>query len=103
MQERSGLLYAVFANWYSKKPPSPLSIVYSVPVDLVPERIRQSIRKRYPAERWWAQGCFTLARMHEGEFYSGGERCSVREEHEQFNRKIASPPRRWGICILAHY
>ncbi|UQQ17943.1 hypothetical protein MYA98_06180 [Salmonella sp. WGH-01] len=38
MQERSGLVIRrVFANWYSKSlPPSSLSIVYSVPVDLVP-------------------------------------------------------------------
>lgn len=37
MQERSGLVIRrVFANWYSKSlPPSSLSIVYSVPVDLV--------------------------------------------------------------------
>ncbi len=37
MQERSRFGYTrVFANWYSKSlPPSSLSIVYSVPVDLV--------------------------------------------------------------------
>lgn len=92
----------VFANWYSKSlPPSSLSIVYSVPVDLVLERIRILILNAILLNVLVGAGLFTLARMYERRIFIPAESDAQRlEEHEQFNRK-SSPPRRWGSVFCA--
>ena len=81
-------------------PPSPLSIVYSVPVDLVLERIRMLILNAVLLNILVGVALFTLARMYERRIFIPAETDAQRlEEHEQFNRKIvASAP--VGICIL---
>jgi len=81
-------------------PPSSLSIVYSVPVDLVLERIRMLILNAVLLNILVGIALFTLARMYERRIFIPAETDAQRlEEHEQFNRKIvASAP--VGICIL---
>ena len=81
-------------------PPSSLSVVYSVPVDLVLERIRMLILNAVLLNVLVGVVLFTLARMYERRIFIPAENDAQRlEEHEQFNRKIvASAP--VGICIL---
>ncbi|VYU72948.1 two-component system sensor histidine kinase RcsC [Metakosakonia massiliensis] len=81
-------------------PPSSLSIVYSVPVDLVLERIRMLILNAVLLNILVGVALFMLARMYERRIFIPAESDAQRlEEHEQFNRKIvASAP--VGICIL---
>ncbi|MGL4723121.1 MAG: two-component system sensor histidine kinase RcsC [Scandinavium sp.] len=81
-------------------PPSSLSIVYSVPVDLVLERIRMLILNAVLLNILTGFALFTMARMYERRIFLPAEADAQRlEEHEQFNRKIvASAP--VGICIL---
>ncbi|MFP1559264.1 hypothetical protein ACLB1T_33150 [Escherichia coli] len=81
-------------------PPSSLSIVYSVPVDKVLERIRMLILNAILLNVLAGAALFTLARMYERRILIPAESDALRlEEHEQFNRKIvASAP--VGICIL---
>ncbi len=81
-------------------PPSSLSIVYSVPVDKVLERIRMLILNAILLNVLAGAALFTLARMYERRIFIPAESDALRlEEHEQFNRKIvASAP--VGICIL---
>lgn len=103
MQEPSWFGYtAGFKALIMKKslPPSALSIVYSVPVDTVLERIRMLILYAILLNLISAVLLFTLARMYERRILIPAERDAQRlEEHEQFNRKIvASAP--VGICIL---
>ncbi|HCL1721363.1 TPA: two-component system sensor histidine kinase RcsC [Salmonella enterica subsp. enterica serovar Typhimurium] len=103
MQERSWFGYTPgFRELVLKKslPPSSLSIVYSVPVDLVLERIRILILNAILLNVLVGAGLFTLARMYERRIFIPAESDAQRlEEHEQFNRKIvASAP--VGICIL---
>ena len=80
--------------------PSSLSIVYSVPVDMVLERIRMLILNAVLLNVLVGIVLFTLARMYERRIFIPAENDAQRlEEHEQFNRKIvASAP--VGICIL---
>nr|MCX3323631.1 hypothetical protein [Bacillus paranthracis] len=77
-----------------------LSIVYSVPVDKVLERIRMLILNAILLNVLAGAALFTLARMYERRIFIPAESDALRlEEHEQFNRKIvASAP--VGICIL---
>ena len=103
MQERTWFGYtAGFRELVLKKslPPSSLSIVYSVPVDLVLERIRMLILNAVLLNVLVGIALFTLARMYERRIFIPAETDAQRlEEHEQFNRKIvASAP--VGICIL---
>jgi two-component system capsular synthesis sensor histidine kinase RcsC len=103
MQERSWFGYTSgFRELVLKKslPPSSLSIVYSVPVDLVLERIRMLILNSVLLNVLVGIALFTLARMYERKIFIPAEIDAQRlEEHEQFNRKIvASAP--VGICIL---
>ena len=103
MQERSWFGYTSgFRELVLKKslPPSSLSIVYSVPVDLVLERIRMLILNSVLLNVLVGIALFTLARMYERRIFIPAEIDAQRlEEHEQFNRKIvASAP--VGICIL---
>ncbi|WP_054179354.1 two-component system sensor histidine kinase RcsC [Trabulsiella odontotermitis] len=103
MQERSWFGYTSgFRELVLKKslPPSSLSIVYSVPVDQVLERIRMLILNAVLLNVLVGIGLFTLARMYERRIFIPAENDAQRlEEHEQFNRKIvASAP--VGICIL---
>lgn len=103
MQERSWFGYTSgFRDLVLKKslPPSSLSIVYSVPVDLVLERIRMLILNSVLLNVLVGIALFTLARMYERKIFIPAEIDAQRlEEHEQFNRKIvASAP--VGICIL---
>ncbi|EEW1971330.1 two-component system sensor histidine kinase RcsC [Escherichia coli] len=103
MQERSWFGYTEgFRELVLKKnlPPSPLSIVYSVPVDKVLERIRMLILNAILLNVLAGAALFTLARMYERRIFIPAESDALRlEEHEQFNRKIvASAP--VGICIL---
>src|SRR5690606_20615832 len=81
-------------------PPSSLSVVYSVPVDLVLERVRILILNAVLLNVLVGVALFTLARMYERRIFIPAEADAQRlEEHEQFNRKIvASAP--VGICIL---
>jgi len=80
--------------------PSSLSIVYSVPVDAVLERIRILMMNAALLNILVAIGLFWLARAYERRLFIPAETDAQRlEEHEQFNRKIvASAP--VGICIL---
>nr|WP_318384139.1 two-component system sensor histidine kinase RcsC [uncultured Enterobacter sp.] len=103
MQERSWFGYtAGYRDLVLKKslPPSSLSIVYSVPVDIVLERIRMLILNAVLLNVLVGIALFTLARMYERRIFIPAETDAQRlEEHEQFNRKIvASAP--VGICIL---
>ncbi|MCU6665206.1 MAG: two-component system sensor histidine kinase RcsC [Silvania sp.] len=103
MQERSFFGYTSgFRELVLKKslPPSSLSIVYSVPVDMVLERIRMLILNSVLLNVLVGIALFTLARMYERKIFIPAEIDAQRlEEHEQFNRKIvASAP--VGICIL---
>nr|ACI81121.1 sensor for ctr capsule biosynthesis [Escherichia coli] len=103
MQERSWFGYTEgFRELVLKKnlPPSSLSIVYSVPVDKVLERIRMLILNAILLNVLAGAALFTLARMYERRIFIPAESDALRlEEHEQFNRKIvASAP--VGICIL---
>lgn len=103
MQERSWFGYTPdFHGLVLKKnlPPSSLSIVYSVPVDQVLERIRMLILNAILLNVIAGAALFTLARMYERRIFIPAESDAQRlEEHEQFNRKIvASAP--VGICIL---
>ena len=80
--------------------PSSLSIVYSVSVDQVLERIRMLIINAIVLNILSGAMLFALARMYERRIFIPAENDAQRlEEHEQFNRKIvASAP--VGICIL---
>ena len=103
MQERSWFGYTPgFHELVLKKnlPPSSLSIVYSVPVDQVLERICMLILNAILLNVITGAALFTLARMYERRIFIPAESDAQRlEEHEQFNRKIvASAP--VGICIL---
>lgn len=103
VQERSWFGYTSgFKQLVFKKnlPPSSLSIVYSVPVDMVLERIRMLILNAVLLNVLVGIVLFTLARMYERRIFIPAENDAQRlEEHEQFNRKIvASAP--VGICIL---
>lgn len=103
MQERSWFGYTSgFRDLVLKKslPPSSLSIVYSVPMDMVLERIRMLILNSVLLNVLVGIALFTLARMYERKIFIPAEADAQRlEEHEQFNRKIvASAP--VGICIL---
>jgi two-component system capsular synthesis sensor histidine kinase RcsC len=103
MQERSWFGYTSgFRELVLKKslPPSSLSIVYSLPVDMVLERIRILIMNAILLNLLVGAALFTLARMYERKIFIPAESDAQRlEEHEQFNRKIvASAP--VGICIL---
>ena len=103
MQERAWFGYTSgFRELVLKKslPPSSLSIVYSVPVDLVLERIRMLILNAVLINILTGLALFTMARMYERRIFLPAEADAQRlEEHEQFNRKIvASAP--VGICIL---
>ncbi|MDM2744658.1 two-component system sensor histidine kinase RcsC [Citrobacter sp. Cu231] len=103
MQERSWFGYTSgFHELVLKKnlPPSALSIVYSVPVDLVLERIRMMILNAILLNVLVGAALFMLTRMYERRIFIPAESDAQRlEEHEQFNRKIvASAP--VGICIL---
>ncbi|HAH2777843.1 two-component system sensor histidine kinase RcsC [Escherichia coli] len=103
MQERSWFGYTEgFRELVLKKnlPPLSLSIVYSVPVDKVLERIRMLILNAILLNVLAGAALFTLARMYERRIFIPAESDALRlEEHEQFNRKIvASAP--VGICIL---
>ncbi|NBC99851.1 two-component system sensor histidine kinase RcsC [Atlantibacter hermannii] len=103
VQDRAWFGYtAGFKELILKKnlPPSSLSIVYSVPVDMVLERIRMLILNAVLLNVLVGIVLFTLARMYERRIFIPAEVDAQRlEEHEQFNRKIvASAP--VGICIL---
>ena len=103
MQERSWFGYTEGVRELVLKknlPPSSLSIVYSVPVDKVLERIRMLILNAILLNVLAGAALFTLARMYERRIFIPAESDALRlEEHEQFNRKIvASAP--VGICIL---
>jgi len=103
MQERSWFGYTSgFHDLVLKKslPPSSLSIVYSVPVDMVLERIRMLILNSVLLNVLVGIALFMLTRMYERKIFIPAEADAQRlEEHEQFNRKIvASAP--VGICIL---
>lgn len=103
MQERIWFGYtAGFRELALKKslPPSSLSIVYSVSVDQVLERIRMLIINAVILNILTGVILFALARMYERRIFIPAENDAQRlEEHEQFNRKIvASAP--VGICIL---
>ena len=103
LQERSWFGYTSgFRELILKKtlPPSSLSVVYSVPVDVVLERIRMLILNAVLLNVLVGVALFTLARMYERRIFIPAENDAQRlEEHEQFNRKIvASAP--VGICIL---
>lgn len=103
MQERIWFGYTSgFRELAMKKslPPSSLSIVYSVSVDQVLERIRMLILNAIVLNILTGVMLFALARMYERRIFIPAENDAQRlEEHEQFNRKIvASAP--VGICIL---
>ncbi|MEL4014988.1 two-component system sensor histidine kinase RcsC [Dryocola clanedunensis] len=103
MQERNWFGYSSgFKQLVLKKslPPSSLSVIYSVPVDIVLERIRMLILNAVLLNVLVGGVLFTLARMYERRIFIPAENDAQRlEEHEQFNRKIvASAP--VGICIL---
>lgn len=94
MQERSWFGYTEgFRELVLKKnlPPSSLSIVYSVPVDKVLERIRMLILNAILLNVLAGAALFTLARMYERRIFIPAESDALRlEEHEQFNRKKAA-------------
>ncbi|MCS6057251.1 hypothetical protein LNO36_20670 [Klebsiella variicola subsp. variicola] len=102
MQERMWFGYgAGFRELVLKKPGAVLlSIVYSVSVDQVLERIRMLIINAIILNIPTGAMLFALARMYERRIFIPAENDAQRlEEHEQFNRKIvASAP--VGICIL---
>lgn len=103
MQERSWFGYTRgFKALILKNslPPSSLSVVYSVPVDVVLERIRMLMLNALLVNMMTAVLLYTLVRVYERRILIPAERDAQRlEEHEQFNRKIvASAP--VGICIL---
>ena len=103
MQERSWFGYSEgYRELVLKKSllPSSLSVVYSVPVDRVLERIRILILNAVLLNVLIGIALFALARMYERRIFIPAEADAQRlEEHEQFNRKIvASAP--VGICIL---
>lgn len=103
VQERTWFGYTEgFKTLILKKnlPPSSLSVVYSVPVNLVFERIRMLILNALLLNLLAGIVLFTLTRMYERRIFIPAENDAQRlEEHEQFNRKIvASAP--VGICIL---
>ena len=103
MQERSWFGYSGgFHQLVMKKslPPSSLSIVYSVPVDLVLEGVRMLILNAILLNILTGVTLFMMARIYERRIFIPAETDAQRlEEHEQFNRKIvASAP--VGICIL---
>lgn len=81
-------------------PPSPLSIVYSLPVGSMLERLKGLIIKAVLLNLLSAAVLFGLALLFERRIFLPAEENAFRlEEHEQFNRKIvASAP--VGICIL---
>jgi two-component system capsular synthesis sensor histidine kinase RcsC len=102
-QERAWFGYTQgFKSLVLKKnlPPSSLSVIYSVPVDLVLGRIRMLILNAVLLNVLAGIVLFTLARMYERRMFIPAENDAQRlEEHDQFNRKIvASAP--VGICIL---
>ena len=80
--------------------PSSLSIVYSVPLDTVLERIRVLALNIFILNLFTGIALFSMARLYERRIFLPAESDALRlEEHEQFNRKIvASAP--VGICIL---
>jgi two-component system capsular synthesis sensor histidine kinase RcsC len=103
VQERAWFGYTSgFKELILKKnlPPSSLSVIYSVPVDMVLERIRMLILNAVLLNVLVGIVLFTLARLYERRIFIPAESDAQRlEEHEQFNRKIvASAP--VGICIL---
>lgn len=103
VQERAWFGYTSgFKELILKKnlPPSSLSVIYSVPVDMVLERIRMLILNAVLLNVLVGIVLFTLARLYERRIFIPAEADAQRlEEHEQFNRKIvASAP--VGICIL---
>ena len=104
MQERSWFGYTSgFRELVLKKslPPSSLSIVYSLPVDMVLERIRILIMNAILLNLLAGGALFTLARMYERKIFIPAESDAQRlEEHEQFNRKIVAS-RRWGSASCA--
>lgn len=81
-------------------PSSPLSIIYSLPSDILLERIKLLIINTLLLNFLSAIALFFLARLFERRmFWPAEENAHQLEEHEQFNRKIvASAP--VGICIL---
>ena len=80
--------------------PSNLSIVYSVPTDVLVDRLKLLMINAILLNLVSAIILFTLARLFERRMFLPAEENAHRlEEHEQFNRKIvASAP--VGICIL---
>lgn len=103
MQERLWFGYtAGYRELVLKKTlaPSSLSIVYSVPLDAVLERICILVLNALLLNVLTGIALFTMARMYERRIFLPAESDALRlEEHEQFNRKIvASAP--VGICIL---
>lgn len=81
-------------------PPSSLSIVYALPVEIVAERFNTLIINAVQLNLLSALVLFSLAWLFERKMFLPAEDNAFRlEEHEQFNRKIvASAP--VGICIL---
>ncbi len=81
-------------------PPSSLSVVYSVPTDVMVEQLKILIINAVLLNLISALILFTLAWLLERRMFLPAEDNAHRlEEHEQFNRKIvASAP--VGICIL---
>ena len=79
-----------------------LSIVYSVSVDQVLERIRMLIINAIVLNILSGAMLFALARMYERRIFIPAENDAQRtEEHEQFNRKIvASAPVGSVFCAL---
>ncbi len=104
MQERSWFAYTSgFRELVLKKslPPSSLSIVYSLPVDMVLERIRILIMNAILLNVL-AGGALFTARMYERKIFIPAESDAQRlEEHEQFNRKIVAS-RTGGDLYPAH-
>ncbi|VFS78222.1 Sensor kinase protein RcsC [Kluyvera cryocrescens] len=69
--------------------PSSLSIVYSVPLDAVLERIRILVLNALLLNLLTGIALFTMARMYERRIFLPAESDALRlEEHEQFNRKL---------------
>lgn len=81
-------------------PPSSLSIVYALPVEIVAEPFNTLIINAVQLNLLSALVLFSLAWLFERKMFLPAEDNAFRlEEHEQFNRKIvASVP--VGICIL---
>ncbi len=88
LQERSWFGYTSgFRELILKKtlPPSSLSVVYSVPVDVVLERIRMLILNAVLLNVLVGVALFTLARLYERRIFIPAENDAQRlEEHEQF-------------------